>query len=949
MGIGRNRGYGMIGWLMGKARGTGWFIKVAFGLGMLLAPALQAQSPSAIPITNGPIVTPYNTPAINAPVRVCLASSVGTPCSTTGVTLYSDANLTQKISNPASTNSNGIYGFYINASQYTLPQFFYIQITISSTVTYYYQFLATVASGIPSIPVPVAQGGSGMTSLTPYAPLFGGTSSTSPMQSLSSLGTSGQALISGGSSALPAYGTLGIGGGGTGATTQAGAFTNIVGPGGIITGPFSLTTPLGIASGGSGQTTANAAMTAFGITQTGSGSSQVDTFPGTAGAGSTIQIGVNSYTGIQLAISTCGSALHCDFWINGQIAPTSNLTIPANVEIHCAGGTISPSTGVTVTFAGSNQISDPTGSQCFGGAGAVTGLTLTRPEWFGSTTINAALLATLGPNGGVVDLQDATYQSAFTSFTTPGSTCIDSNDIWIHGAKQPVVDNTTTPTKLQNGTVIQGGLTFCGAMRPKVTDLGGDVGSAFEPNGSTSDGIDVNGTTGGTTPSDPMVDSPYVQNVTTLLTSTAAYHGILVEHTNNARVENVDTWLGTHGFVLKSTNAQAAHIRAHGESSEGLDIKSDAYTTAQNITITDFQAYSVSSSFVLNNGLSIDADNTPVSGITLADINVQNARAGLTLTMEGAIGSGAISQVSLSNMQYAIVDSTVGITTSACINTTGSGGTAYTVQWANFRGISCSAGSFATMTPAQIYVPMNDSVISGLRAENGTRSTIEGTYLNLDNWQTTNTANATTFYVTNNSTVNINGGSFVEPSLALVDSGSQANIFLSGVIRNTSTYPLDVQNAAGTSNSLLVDQNGNVTVLNYLISPWAIGAGSNPLTISGGSGATSDLVVENVAHNAVLLDVTDSGGVGWGPSGTAHIVSDSGTILRTCGTITTTASASDALSCAWVATSSTCTFTATNGAASGLTGLYMIPTSGTATLYHSATSGGTFQVACSTE
>ena len=704
-----------------------------------------------------------------------------------------------------------------------------------------------------------------------------------------------------------------------------------------------------IAHGGSGQNNANAAMTAFGITQTGSGSSQVDVFPGVAAAGSTIQIGVNSYTGIQSAISTCGSATHCDFWINGTITPTSNLTIPANVEIHCAGGTISPSTGVTVTFAGSNQISDPTGSQCFGGAGTVTGLTLTRPEWFGSTTINAALIATLGPNGGVVDLQDATYQSAFTSFTTPGSTCIDSNDIWIHGAKQPVVDNTTTPTKLQNGTVIQGGLTFCGAMRPKVTDLGGDVGSAFEPNGSTSDGIDVNGTTGGTTPSDPMVDSPYVQNVTTLLTSTAAYHGILVEHTNNARVENVDTWLGTHGFVLKSTNAQAAHIRAHGESSEGLDIKSDAYTTAQNITITDFQAYSVSSSFVLNNGLSIDADNTPVSGITLADINVQNARAGLTLTMEGAIGSGAISQVSLSNMQYAIVDSTVGITTSACINTTGSGGTAYTVQWANFRGISCSAGSFATMTPAQIYVPMNDSVISGLRAENGTRSTIEGTYLNLDNWQTTNTANATTFYVTNNSTVNINGGSFVEPSLALVDSGSQANIFLSGVIRNTSTYPLDVQNAAGTSNSLLVDQNGNVTVLNYLISPWAIGAGSNPLTISGGSGATSDLVVENVAHNAVLLDVTDSGGVGWGPSGTAHIVSDSGTILRTCGTITTTASASDALSCAWVATSSTCTFTATNGAASGLTGLYMIPTSGTATLYHSATSGGTFQVACSTE
>lgn len=118
----------------------------------------------------------------------------------------------------------------------------------SSAVTISASSLGAVP--LSDFPVSVANGGTGATTFTPYAPLFGGTSSTSPMQSLSSLGTSGQALISGGSSALPAYGTLGIGG------------------------------------GGSGQTTANAAMTAFGITQTGTvgTSSQLDTFPGSVAA-----------------------------------------------------------------------------------------------------------------------------------------------------------------------------------------------------------------------------------------------------------------------------------------------------------------------------------------------------------------------------------------------------------------------------------------------------------------------------------------------------------------------------------------------------------------------------------------------------------------------------------------------------------------------------------------
>jgi hypothetical protein len=51
----------------------------------------------------------------------------------------------------------------------------------------------------------VAGGGTGLTSATAYAVVCGGTSSTGNLQSIASLGTSGQVLTSNGASALPTF------------------------------------------------------------------------------------------------------------------------------------------------------------------------------------------------------------------------------------------------------------------------------------------------------------------------------------------------------------------------------------------------------------------------------------------------------------------------------------------------------------------------------------------------------------------------------------------------------------------------------------------------------------------------------------------------------------------------------------------------------------------------
>lgn len=54
-------------------------------------------------------------------------------------------------------------------------------------------------------PVVVANGGTGATSLTAYAVICGGTTSTNPLQPIASVGTSGQVLTSNGAAALPTF------------------------------------------------------------------------------------------------------------------------------------------------------------------------------------------------------------------------------------------------------------------------------------------------------------------------------------------------------------------------------------------------------------------------------------------------------------------------------------------------------------------------------------------------------------------------------------------------------------------------------------------------------------------------------------------------------------------------------------------------------------------------
>jgi hypothetical protein len=77
------------------------------------------------------------------------------------------------------------------------------------------------------IPLPVAQGGTGLTSTTAYAVVCGGTTSTGNLQSIAGVGTSGQVLTSNGAGALPTFQNASSVSAATQAEQEAGSSTTV--------------------------------------------------------------------------------------------------------------------------------------------------------------------------------------------------------------------------------------------------------------------------------------------------------------------------------------------------------------------------------------------------------------------------------------------------------------------------------------------------------------------------------------------------------------------------------------------------------------------------------------------------------------------------------------------------------------------------------------------------
>lgn len=132
-----------------------------------------------------------------------VGSSISFPTAATGVSQFhvadaATASSSELITVTNMTGTGGNTWTVARAAEGTVAQTHAAGFTIVQVVT------AGWLNDVPTIPVTVPEGGSGDTVHTSYALLAGGTTSTSPVQSLAA-GTTGQVLTSGGSSALPAW------------------------------------------------------------------------------------------------------------------------------------------------------------------------------------------------------------------------------------------------------------------------------------------------------------------------------------------------------------------------------------------------------------------------------------------------------------------------------------------------------------------------------------------------------------------------------------------------------------------------------------------------------------------------------------------------------------------------------------------------------------------------
>lgn len=153
----------------------------------------------------------------------------GAPTGASYVTLGTDATLTSErvltgTTNQITVTDGGAGGNVTLSTPQNLhtaatPQFASLEVGHASDTT-----LARSSAGNLTVEgnllyraggtdVPVADGGTGLSSTTAYAVLCGGTTSTGALQSVASVGTSGQVLTSNGAGALPTFQAAGGGGG----------------------------------------------------------------------------------------------------------------------------------------------------------------------------------------------------------------------------------------------------------------------------------------------------------------------------------------------------------------------------------------------------------------------------------------------------------------------------------------------------------------------------------------------------------------------------------------------------------------------------------------------------------------------------------------------------------------------------------------------------------------
>ena len=231
--------------------------------------------------------------------------------------------------------------------------------------------MATNSPNNLSNPISVPQGGTGDASLTAYAVLCGGTTSTTAIQPVASVGTSGQVLTSNGAGALPTFQT-GSGGGSSAFAINVQAFNTTTTYTPTTGMKYCIIEAWGSGGGGGGGSTATAG--------------QLWSAGGGGAGGYSRHLATDSDIGASKAV-TVGNA-----GTGGASGGNNNGTAGNDVSV-----------GTLCVAKGGSGGAFATVGEGVGGAGGVagTGNIVAGSGQYGGTGIGGALITTINVHGGV--------------------------------------------------------------------------------------------------------------------------------------------------------------------------------------------------------------------------------------------------------------------------------------------------------------------------------------------------------------------------------------------------------------------------------------------------------------------------------------------------------------------------------------------------------------------
>lgn len=392
---------------------------------------------------------------------------------------------------------------------------------------------------------------------------------------------------------------------------------------------------------------------------------EFDISNGSVGGGGTGSGTVNSGTQYRIAhYATTGTAVSEAAAITASRALVSNSNgvpthaITTATEIGYVNGVTSAIQTQIDTKAATNVKTDVAYVETTGNDG--TGVLGRSDKPF--LTITGALAAGVGSAKLVIKIGLGDFSVPLDDSGIDGTSVL-RNNVTYEGTKMPETDATFTigtfpayptmssPTKLQNGTVLKGRFSHVNRKNIIIRNLGVDVGSAFctATGGSYVSGANGIGfadtNSGGGSGATGMNTGIRVENVVILgQSSTSAYHCLVMENCLEPVVRNVYTFFNTHGFVSKNQGGIYDGIHTHGHGTDGIIIKSNVYAGQQKEVLNNFQIRPIASGDT--GGLIIEAANADLTDLVVSNGIIYQADFGVIVR-----GTDDLDRVDIENVQ----------------------------------------------------------------------------------------------------------------------------------------------------------------------------------------------------------------------------------------------------------------------------------------------------------